>query len=188
MTTTITVCRPDAEEAPEVPAARAERRAPGPGGYRVALIDNGKPQARLLLERLAAELRARVEVGAVEVVSKHAAGEPIDDAQAAAIAQRADLAIAALGDCGACSACSLRDAIACERLGVPATVVITDAFVGHVGHFADTLGMPGYPTLVVPHPVASKDAEHVARLAQGLADAAVAQLTPEPTAAGVTPG
>ncbi|HET6506989.1 MAG TPA: UGSC family (seleno)protein [Baekduia sp.] len=179
MTTTITVCRPDAEEAPERPAQRAERTAPpGPDGYRVALIDNGKPQARLLLESLAEELRARIDVGSVEVVSKAGAGEPIDDALAAEIAQRADVAIAALGDCGACSACSLRDAIAFERLDVPATVVITDAFVGHVGHFADTLGMPGYPTLVVPHPVSSKDAEHVRRLAEGLADAAVAQVTP----------
>ena len=75
--------------------------------------------------------------------------------------------IAGLGDCGACSACSLRDAVAFERLGVPATVVITDAFVGHVARFADALGLPGYPALVVPHPVSSKDAEHLARLGRG---------------------
>jgi hypothetical protein len=60
---------------------------------------------------------------------------------------------------------------------VPATVVITDAFVGHVARFADALGLPGYPALVVPHPVSSKDAAHLARLAVGMADAAVAQLT-----------
>jgi hypothetical protein len=60
---------------------------------------------------------------------------------------------------------------------VPAAVVITDAFVGHVARFADALGLPGYTPLVVPHPVSSKDDAHLRRLAAGIADAAVAQLT-----------
>ena len=60
---------------------------------------------------------------------------------------------------------------------MPATVVITDAFVGHVANFAAALGLPGYPTLVVPHPVSSKDHAHLERLAAGLAGAAAAQLS-----------
>jgi hypothetical protein len=171
----VTVYRPVADEPAEAPSTLAPRS--GLDGARLVLIDNGKPNARELLELLAGELRARVSVGSVEVVTKPAAGHPLSDEEAAAIAPRADVAITGLGDCGACSACSLRDAVAFERLGVPAAVVITDAFVGHVARFSDALGLPGYPALVVPHPVSSKAHDHLARLAAGLADAAVAQLT-----------
>jgi hypothetical protein len=167
----VSVYRPVADEPAEAPSAMADRQALD--GARLVLIDNGKPNARELLSLLAEEL----PVASVEVVTKPAAGHPLEDDEAAAIAERADLAITGLGDCGACSACSLRDAVAFERLGVPATVVITDAFVGHVARFADALGLPGYPALVVPHPVSSKGHDHLARLAAGLADAAVAQLT-----------
>jgi hypothetical protein len=173
---TVTVYRPVADEPVEAPSSLATRGAVA-ADARLVLIDNGKPNARELLELLAGELRSRLPFGSIEVVTKAAAGHPLEDEEAAAIAPRADLVIAGLGDCGACSACSLRDAVAFERLGVPATVVITDAFVGHVARFADALGLPGYPALVVPHPVSSKDAEHLARLAAGMADAAVAQLT-----------
>jgi hypothetical protein len=152
-------------------------RGTAPDGCRLVLIDNGKPRARELLELLASELRARCPIGEVEVVTKTAAGHPLELERAVEVARRADLVVAGLGDCGACSACSLHDAIAFERLGVPATVVITDAFIGHVARFAENLGLPGYPTLVVPHPVSSKDDVHLQRLAAGLADAAAAQLT-----------
>ena len=60
------------------------------------------------------------------------------------------------------------------RPGQPRT--ITDAFVGHVARFADNLGLPGYRTLVVAHPVSSKDDEHLRRLAAAIAPAAEAQL------------
>jgi hypothetical protein len=173
---TVTLVRPDAPEPKEAPGRRAERRPLPAEGARLVLIDNGKPKARELLAFLADELRARCAIREVEVVTKTAAGHPLEDERAAQIAPEADLVIAGLGDCGACSACSLRDAITFEKLGVPATVVITDAFVAHCARFADTLGIPGYHTLVVPHPVSSKSDEHLRRLAAGIADAAAAQL------------
>ena len=39
---------------------------------------------------------------------------------------------------------------------MPATVLITDVFVSHVARFAANLGHPGYHSLVVPHPAATK--------------------------------
>jgi hypothetical protein len=170
----VTVCRPDAGEPEEPPGRLAER---GVRGARLVLIDNGKPNARELLELLGAELDGRIALEAVELVTKPSAGHPLEAARAEELAGRAGMVVAALGDCGACSACSLRDAIAFETLGVPAAVVITDAFVGHVAHFAELLGLPGYPALVVPHPVSSKPRAHLERLAAGIADSAVAQLT-----------
>ena len=175
MTATITILRPDVDEEREAPATMAARRPIA--GARLLLVDNGKPRARALLELLAAELCARTGIASVRTVTKAAAGHPMDDERVAKLAPDADLVIAGLGDCGSCSACSMRDAIAFERAGVPATVLITDAFVGHVARFAENLGLPGYHTLVVAHPVSSKDDEHLRRLAAAIAPAAEAQLT-----------
>lgn len=174
MTDTITILRPDMEQDPEPPATMAPRRPIS--GARLLLVDNGKPRARVLLELLAGELRARAGVASVRTVTKAAAGHPMADEQVAELAPDADLVIAGLGDCGSCSACSMRDAIAFERAGVPATVVITDAFVAHVARFADSLGLAGYHTLVVAHPVSSKDDQQLRRLAAAIAPAAEAQL------------
>jgi len=171
----ITIVRPDAEEDVNVVRPKARRRALQNGG-RIVLIDNRKPKARELLEMIADELRARSPITNVEVVAKDNATIPITADVAKGIAGRADLVIAGLGDCGACSACSLHDAVQMEHLGIPSTVLITDAFVGHVAKFSTNLGLPNYHSLVVPHPIATKDEAHLRKLAAHVADAACLQL------------
>lgn len=172
-----TPCLPEVE-AERIPlAARPALRGDAPAELRLGLVDNGKPRARELLQLLAEELRARLPIVSVELVSKPSAANPIGDEEAEALAARVDLAVAGLGDCGACTACSVHDALLLERHGVPATVLITDVFVPTVARFSDVLGSPGYHSLVVPHPVAVKPTEHLRRLAAGVADAAVDQLT-----------
>ena len=42
-----------------------------------------------------------------------------------------------------------------ERLGVPAMAVMTERFVSAAELMARVLGMPGYPFVVIPHPVSS---------------------------------
>ncbi|HVZ13765.1 MAG TPA: UGSC family (seleno)protein [Bauldia sp.] len=175
MNAKITVVRPDLEEAIAAPTSIATRRPVG-NGARLLLIDNGKPKARDLLQMIAEELGHLVPLRSVETISKSTAVFPITAEVAHDIAERADLVIAGLGDCGACSACSLHDAIQMENLGIPSTVVISDAFVGHIAKFASNLGMPNYHSLVVPHPVASRDEAHLRRLAVGVAAPARDQL------------
>ena len=102
-------------------------------------------------------LRERFPVASVEVFNKGAASRVIDDDEIAAIAASSDAVIAGLGDCGACSACSLGDALKMEGAGVPSTVLISDVFIGHIASFSVAMGLPGYHTAVVPHPVSSKD-------------------------------
>jgi hypothetical protein len=63
----------------------------------------------------------------------------------------------------------LHDAVQLERLGVPATVIITEPFQSLVATFATTLGMPHYPVVVLPHPVSSKDDATLMALALGVA-------------------
>lgn len=164
---------PDAE--PPAGLQPAARRALGPA-TRLVLIDNGKPRARELLLLIAEGLRAANGLGSVRVISKPSASSVIDDAQVAEIAASADAVIAGLGDCGACSACSLADAIRMEGAGVPSTVVISDVFTGHVAAFAVTMGMPGYHSAVVPHPVSSKNDAQLAAFADAVADRVREQL------------
>ena len=64
-----------------------------------------------------------------------------------------------------------------ERLGVPATVLLTEPFAALAASFSATLGMPDYPVVVVPHPVSSKPDEHLRAIAAAAADAAAARLT-----------
>lgn len=63
-----------------------------------------------------------------------------------------------------------------EQLGVPAAVVITEPFQGLAASFARSLGMPGYPAAMVPHPVSSKDEPWLAATAARVADAVARDL------------
>jgi hypothetical protein len=62
----------------------------------------------------------------------------------------------------------LHDAITAERLGVPALAVMTERFVSAAELMSRVLGMPGYPFVVIPHPVSSAtddDLRDMARIA-----------------------
>jgi hypothetical protein len=59
---------------------------------------------------------------------------------------------------------------------VPATVLITEPFQSLAQRFAQTLGTAGYHAAVVPHPISSKDAEHLRALAGQVAGTVAGQL------------
>ncbi len=65
-----------------------------------------------------------------------------------------------------------------EERGTPATVLITEPFQTVVASNAAKLGVPGYHTLTVPHPVWGKSEDELRALAQPLVDQALAQLAP----------
>jgi hypothetical protein len=148
-----------------------------PADAHLTLIANGKPKAIEILQFLAEELRSWLPIGEVELYSKSSAGRPLEAHVAAELASRADLAIAALGDCGACSACSLHDAVQMERLGVPATLIITDVFTRSTAAHARTLGLASYHTVVLPHPVSTRSDERLRQLVHDAAPLAREQLT-----------
>ena len=64
-----------------------------------------------------------------------------------------------------------------ERLGIPAALVMTEPFTRLAANFGATLDMPGYPAVVVPHPVASLDDAALDALADAVADTAAERLT-----------
>ncbi|MCO5164120.1 MAG: hypothetical protein M9939_23755 [Mesorhizobium sp.] len=151
----IIVYRPDLVEEVLPTGTLARRRIPA-GGLRITLLNNGKPKTVPLLTYVSEELARHFPVTSVTVHSKPSAAFTIDEETAAGLARSSDLLIAGLGDCGSCSACSLQDALQLERLGVPAAVVITDAFVDVCGRVAVRLGFAGYQPIVVPHPAATR--------------------------------
>lgn len=160
---------------PNAPLSLAPRELPTEG-LRLGLVDNGKPRARDLLVLLGEELARVLPVTSTVLVSKPSAASPLEEEQVAALADQVDLAVTGLGDCGACSACSLQDALLLEAAGVPSTVLITDAFTAHVARFSGVLGAPRYHSLVVAHPVATKDDDTLRRLAASQVAPAAAQL------------
>ena len=54
--------------------------------------------------------------------------------------------------------------------------MITEPFQGLAASFAETLGMPGYHNVQVPHPIASKDPDALRAIAQRVIATAEAQL------------
>ena len=174
---TVQLVNPTLAEDPPPPGRHLAARRPLGPATRLTLVDNGKPRARELLSLIADGLRARSGLASVRIVSKGSASRVLDDLEVADIAATSDVVIAGLGDCGACSACSLADALRMEDVGVPATVLISDVFTGHIASFAVTMGMPGYHSAVVPHPVSSKDDEQLARFAAEVTEQIADQLS-----------
>jgi len=65
--------------------------------------------------------------------------------------------------------------VTAERLGRPAMGVMTTRFVSAAELMARVLGMPGYPFVVIPHPVSSATDDDLRAMA-GIAAADVNRL------------
>jgi hypothetical protein len=71
----------------------------------------------------------------------------------------------------------LHDAIAAERLGIPAAAVMTDRFVRSAEVVASVNGLPDYPFTVIEHPVANNSDEVLREKARIAVKQIVAVLT-----------
>ncbi|MCC7487700.1 MAG: hypothetical protein IT529_22230 [Burkholderiales bacterium] len=71
----------------------------------------------------------------------------------------------------------MHDAIAAERLGIPAAAVITDRFARSAQVVAQINGLPGYPFAVIAHPVANNDDATLRAKAEIAVKSVVALLT-----------
>ncbi len=67
-------------------------------GVRLGLLDNAKPNAALVLETIAAQLRAQHHVGEVTTYTKSYFGTPVEKNRAKEIAQACEAVIAGVGD------------------------------------------------------------------------------------------
>jgi hypothetical protein len=142
-----------ARQTAEAGLALAQRSA-DLSGARVGLLENGKQNAKLLLEEVADALRDRYGVGDVrlwrkEVFSAPAPPELVDEMSAAS-----DVVVIGVGDCGSCSASAIADGVLFERHDTPAAVICSDAFRATADAMAEVQEAPGYHYITTPHPVA----------------------------------
>jgi hypothetical protein len=71
----------------------------------------------------------------------------------------------------------LHDALAAERRGIPAAAIMTDRFVETARAVAELNGIPDYPFVVIPHPIASDSDAELRAKAEASIDGIVALLT-----------
>lgn len=67
-------------------------------GKRLALVDNTKPNAALLLEMVADDLRRHHGIASAEVYTKGYFGTPVEESQIQRILANSDFAVAGIGD------------------------------------------------------------------------------------------
>ena len=73
--------------------------------------------------------------------------------------------------------CSVHDTIEFEKRGIPATVIITQAFKNACGFQFKGKGMEGHPYIELPHPISNLKPEEMRDLTLKYIDQVVRQLT-----------
>lgn len=72
--------------------------------------------------------------------------------------------------------CSVHDTIEFEKRGIPATVIITQAFRNAAVFQFRSKGMEGHPYIELPHPISNLKPDEMRSLALGCVDRLAAQL------------
>jgi hypothetical protein len=136
-------------------------------GLRLAILDNSKWNANKILRTSTAALEKDVTFGKVNYYVKHSFSKDAAPELIAEIAANNDLVLTAIGDCGSCCSCCIRDAVALEKLGIPAAAIITTEFERETELTRAAIGMQGLIPVVIDHPVSSiTQAEVESRAAQ----------------------
>ncbi|WP_182379285.1 hypothetical protein [Nocardioides sp. WS12] len=95
----------------------------------VGILDNGKANARFLLDEARAALAAANTELTFTVIRKPTASLPAAADVMARLVQECDVVVTGTGDCGSCTAWTVRDTIELESRGIPAVMFVSDKFV-----------------------------------------------------------
>ena len=71
----------------------------------------------------------------------------------------------------------MHDALAAERRGIPAVAVMTDRFVPTARAVAELNGVPDYPYVVIPHPIANDSDDQLRVKLEAVVERIVSLLT-----------
>jgi hypothetical protein len=176
-----TIYLPDSEPGPDV-----VHLAPSPAsldGLRIAVLDNGKPNAALVMARAAETLAARTGARLELVTKKGPQGRSANAAIPCApdifekVLAQADVVITGTADCGSCTAYSVYDGIELEKAGRPAVVVTTTEFRPIAETMAEHFGLPDLRIVVLPHPIGGTDPDTLSRWADDAVDTVLALCT-----------
>jgi hypothetical protein len=153
-------------------------------GVRLAVLDNGKPNAVEVMTFLADALAARAGARRTAVVKKGPAGLTANAAipcapdSFARVLDEADVVVTGTADCGSCTAYSVGDAIELEKAGRPTLVVTTTRFRPIAEALAASLGLPALRLLSLPHPIGGTDLDTLRDWATSVVDDALALFSP----------
>ena len=175
---TIVVYAPDGDVGPE-PVARTPPSA-ALAGMRIGVLDNGKPNAGVLLERVAQQLAVRTGAHVGLVTDKGPGGNaatPCTPAVFARLVGECDVVLTGAADCGSCTSWSVHDMIQLERAGVPAVVATTTQFVDLTRRVAMGFGLPDARIAVFPHPLGGTDHDTILTWADAGVPEVIALLT-----------
>jgi hypothetical protein len=73
--------------------------------------------------------------------------------------------------------CCVHDTIEFEKRGIPATVMLTHAFINAAVFQFRTKGMEGHPYVALPHPISNLTREDMRAVTLRFVDQVVRQLT-----------
>lgn len=172
---------PDSAPGPEM-----SKRAQSPAslaGQRIAVLDNGKPNAGVVMVRAAESLAARTGAEVTLVTKKGPQGRSANAAipMARDILERllneSDLVITGAADCGSCTAYSVQDAIELENNGIPAVVTTTTKFDPVATTLSSNFGLADTRRLVLPHPLGGTDEPTLNVWADAATDQLIALFT-----------
>jgi hypothetical protein len=118
----------------------------------LALIDNTKSGADILLKKINENIPSNKLINIKKPAGAPAADEQIKKA-------RADLAILALGDCGSCTTWLILDAIKLEKHSIPTISICSDIFTSFAREMAQSYGATDLRIVEVKHPIAGQSRE-----------------------------
>ncbi|MEO9247377.1 UGSC family (seleno)protein [Citricoccus nitrophenolicus] len=147
-------------------------------GARIGLLDNTKHNALLFLQAVGELLVAEHGAASVGIVeTKENFSVPVGEEIISRYRAASDVVVTGVGDCGSCSAAAVADGITFERAGLPAAVVLTDAFDVTGRTMAGVQGAPDYAWITTQHPMAVLTEDEVRVRARTLLPQIVATLT-----------
>jgi hypothetical protein len=180
----VLVYRPDGDI--DVPNMALAAPLPDLRGARIVVLDNGKPNAVLAMQRLAETLAAETGATLALVVKKGPGGRSANAAIPCApdvferVRAEADVVITGAADCGSCTAYSVHDTVELERVGIPTVLLTTTRFAPIAATLAGDSGLPDIRALVLEHPIGGMDAATLGARADAAAGTAAALLTGSP--------
>ena len=172
---------PDSEPGPD--AATLATSPSSLAGLRIAVLDNGKPNADVVMTRAAKSLAARTGASVSLVTKKGPQGLSANAAIPCApdiferLLAESDIVITGAADCGSCTAYSVTDAIELEKAGKPSVVVTTTKFAPIAETLAASFGLPETRRLVLPHPIGGTDPDTLFQWADDAVGEVVALCT-----------
>ena len=175
------IYEPDSIPGPELSTLAAS--PPSLSGLRIAVLDNGKPNAATVMTRAAQTLAARTGATVSLITKKGPNGLSANAAIPVApdifdrLLAEADVVITGAADCGSCTAYSVHDAIELEKAGKPAVVVTTTRFEPIAITLSASFGLADTRKLVLPHPIGGTDEPTLHEWADAAADRLISLFT-----------